>query len=140
MAAGKDLTLEVRNARDAIVPASAAAEAWLQQRQPSSEALYFVLLAIEELVTNCIKYGYDDAGEHTIIIRLSVADQILTVTVIDDGRPFDPLALPPPDLSLDIKDRPIGGLGIFLLRKLADEFHYEWRDGRNRLTLEKRMH
>lgn len=140
MAAGEDLTLEVRNARDAIVPASAAAEAWLQQRQPSSEALYFVLLAIEELVTNCIKYGYDDAGEHTIIIRLSVADQILTVTVIDDGRPFDPLALPPPDLSLDIKDRPIGGLGIFLLRKLADESHYEWRDGRNRLTLEKRMH
>jgi anti-sigma regulatory factor (Ser/Thr protein kinase) len=69
-----------------------------------------------------------------------VADQILTVTVIDDGRPFDPLALPPPDLSLDIKDRPIGGLGIFLLRKLADEIHYEWRDGRNRLTLEKRMH
>ena len=140
MAVGDDFTLKVRNARDAIAPASAAAEAWLQQYQPSAEALYFVLLAIEELVTNCIKYGYDDAGEHTIDIHLSVADQMLTATVIDDGRPFDPLVLPPPELSLDIKDRPIGGLGIFLLRKLADEIHYERRDGRNRLTLEKRMH
>jgi anti-sigma regulatory factor (Ser/Thr protein kinase) len=140
MVVGKSLTLEVRNARDAIAPASAVAEAWLQQYQPSAEALYFVLLAIEELVTNCIKYGYDDAGEHTIDIHLLVADEILTATVIDDGRPFDPLALPPPDLSLDIKDRPIGGLGIFLLRKLADEIHYQRRDGRNRLTLEKRMH
>lgn len=136
---GDSLTLEVRNSRDAIAPASEAAEAWLMRHEPSPEALYFLLLAIEELVTNCIAYGYDDAGEHTIALSLSVADHKLTMTVIDDGHPFDPLAAPPPDLSLDIQHRPLGGLGIFLLRELADHMAYEHLDNTNRLTLTKRM-
>lgn len=133
------LTLEVRNSRDAIAPAGQSAERWLKPYRPSPEALYFVLLAIEELVTNCIKYGYDDDGEHTIGIALSVAGPSLTMVVTDDGRPFDPLAVPPPDLSLDIQHRPIGRLGIFILRKLADQFAYERRDGANRVTLVKQL-
>ncbi len=133
----ESLTLEVRNSRAALAPASEAAEAWLQQCRPSPEAMFFALLAIEELVTNCIKYGYDDAGEHIIVIVLSVADQALTMVVTDDGHPFDPLKVPPPDLSLDIQDRPIGGLGIYLLRELADQITYERRDNKNRLTLTK---
>lgn len=136
---GESLTLEVRNSRDAIAPASERAEAWLLRQAPSPEALYFVLLAIEELVTNCIAYGYDDGGEHIIVIVLSVTDQVLTMIVIDDGHPFDPLAVPSPDLSLDIQDRPIGGLGIFLLRELCDQIAYERRGDTNRLTLTKQM-
>ena len=133
------LTLEVRNSRDAIAPASEAAETWLRRHEPSSEATYFLLLAIEELVTNCIAYGYDDAGEHTIVLSLSVDGQTLTLIVIDDGHPFDPLAVPPPDLSLDIEHRPLGGLGIFLLREFADHIAYERRGNTNRLTLTKRL-
>ena len=136
---GESLTLEVRNSRDAIAPASAKAEAWLEQHQPSPQALNLVLLAIEELVTNCIKYGYDDAGEHTIMVVLSIDDKNLTMNVIDDGHPFDPLAAPAPDLFLQVEDRSIGGLGIHLLRRLADHMAYERRDGSNRLTLTKRM-
>jgi anti-sigma regulatory factor (Ser/Thr protein kinase) len=136
---GESLILQVRNTRDAIAPATQAAEAWLDLHQPSEEARNLLLLAIEEMVTNCIHYGYDDAGEHTIAIRLSVADRTLTMTVIDDGHPFDPLAAPPPDLSLDIEDRPIGGLGIHLLRNLADHVAYERRGHTNRFTLTKRM-
>ncbi|MGC1460888.1 MAG: ATP-binding protein [Terracidiphilus sp.] len=133
----ESLTLEVKNSRAALAPASRAAEAWLQQCRPSPEAAFFILLAIEELVTNCIKYGYDDSGEHTIVIVLSAADQAFTLTVTDDGHPFDPLSVPPPDLSLDIQDRPIGGLGIYLLRELADQITYERRGDKNRLTLTK---
>ena len=91
------------------------------------------------MVTNCIKYAYDDAGEHTVEIVLSVADHAMTILVVDDGRPFDPLAAPSPDLSLPIEDRPIGGLGLHLLRQLADDVRYERRDGANRFTLIKRM-
>lgn len=136
---GECLTIEVRNSRDAIAPASAQAEGWLQSYQPSPQALNLVLLAIEELVTNCIEYGYGDADEHTIVIILSVEDRTLTITVIDDGRPFDPLAAPPPDFSPEIEDRPVGGLGIHMLRRLADHIAYERRDGANRLTLTRRM-
>jgi serine/threonine-protein kinase RsbW len=139
MVVAESLTLEVRNSNAAIKPASDAAELWLKRFQPSPESLFFVLLTIEELVTNCIKYGYDDSSEHTIVVELSVADHVLTVTVTDDGHPFDPLSVPPPNLSLDIQDRPIGGLGIFLLRELADQIAYERRDSKNCLTLTKQI-
>jgi serine/threonine-protein kinase RsbW len=136
---GEPLTLHVRNSVDAIGPASDAVEAWLAGQAISPEVSFFVVLAIEELVSNCIKYGYDDAGEHTIDIALSLADHTLTMIVVDDGHPFDPLSAPSPDLSLAIEDRLPGGLGIHLLRELADEMAYERRDGTNRLTLTKRM-
>lgn len=134
---GDSVRIEVRNARDAIAPASEAAESWLGQHQVGPEASYLVLLAIEELVTNCIKYAYDDAGEHIITILLSIADGTLKMEVIDDGHPFDPLTAPEPDLALDLKDREQGGLGIFMLRQLSDGMAYERRDGTNRLTLTK---
>jgi anti-sigma regulatory factor (Ser/Thr protein kinase) len=124
---------------DAIAPASEAAEAWLQKQKDAAEASFLVSLAIEEIVTNCIKYGYDDTDEHLIDIVLSVADHILKLLVIDDGHAFDPLSAPPPELSLDIEDRQVGGLGIHLLRELADTITYERRGNTNRLTLTKRI-
>ena len=138
MIVSEPFTLRVRNALEAISPANEAAEAWLSAQQVSPEVSFFVGLAIEELVTNCIKYGYDDVGEHFIDIALSVSDHTLTMVVVDDGRSFDPLAVPPPDLSLAIEDRPIGGLGIHMLRELADNVTYERRNGTNRVTLVKR--
>ena len=136
---GEPLTLQVRNAFSAIGPASDAAEKWLSTQPISADVTFLVNLAIEELVTNCIKYGYDDADEHTIEIMLSVADQTLTMLVVDDGHAFDPLAATPPNLDLEIEDRPIGGLGIHMLRELADSIAYERRDGTNRVTLTKRI-
>ena len=71
---GDSLTFRVRNAVEAIEPANLTAEAWLDARHATPEAAFFVRLAIEELVTNCIKYGYD-GGEHAIDISLSIADR-----------------------------------------------------------------
>jgi anti-sigma regulatory factor (Ser/Thr protein kinase) len=136
---GESLTIELRNSSDAIAPAAEEAEAWLEAFGPSPKTLYLVPLAIEEIVTNCIQYGYDDSDEHTILITLSVADRTLTMTVIDDGHAFDPLARATPDLSVGVEERQIGGLGIHLLRNLADEMTYERRDGVNRLTLTKQL-
>src|ERR1700736_2088606 len=135
---GESLTIEVPSYRAAIAHASEQADSWLLPHQPTPQARNLVLLAIEELVTNCIEYGYDDADVHTIRIVLSIHDQYLTMTVIDDGHPFDPLTVPPPDFSVQVQDRPIGGLGIHMLRKLSDHIAYERRDGANRLTLGKR--
>jgi anti-sigma regulatory factor (Ser/Thr protein kinase) len=104
-----------------------------------ADASYLVSLAIEELVTNCIKYGYDDSDGHTVGIILSLDGRTLTMEVIDDGRAFNPLDVPPPDMSLAMEGRPIGGLGIHLLRQLADQMTYERRGGENRLVLTKRM-
>lgn len=129
----------MKNTHDAIAPAAEEAEAWLSAYDPSPKTMYLLPLAIEEIVTNCIHHGYDDAGEHTIVITLSVADHTLTMTVVDDGHEFDPLRKDSPDLTLAVEDRPIGGLGIYLLRNLTDGMTYERRDGMNRLTLTKRL-
>jgi anti-sigma regulatory factor (Ser/Thr protein kinase) len=133
------LTLHVPGTVDAIQPATVQAEAWLVEQQVSFEAMYLVSLAIEELVTNCIKYGYTDSNRHTIDFLLSVDGGTLRLEVIDDGSPFNPLEAPRPDLSLPPEKRPIGGLGLHLLRELADDMNYERRDGTNRLSLTKRM-
>jgi serine/threonine-protein kinase RsbW len=137
--AGATFTVHVRSAMEAIGPAARQAESWLAGQRVSSEAAGFVSLAIEELVTNCIKYGYDDSNDHTVDVVLSVDDGTLRIEVIDDGHAFNPLEIPGPDKSLAMENWPIGGLGIHLLRELADEARYERRDGTNRLTLTKRM-
>ena len=133
------LALQVPGTIDAIHPATVQADAWLVEQQVSFEAMYLVSLAIEELVTNCIKYGYKDAKDHTIDFVLNVEDGTLRMDVIDDGNPFNPLDAPRPDLTLPPERRPIGGLGLHLLRELADEMRYERRDGTNRLSVTKRM-
>lgn len=136
---GVSLIIDVPNSRDAISSASAEADAWLQLHQASLKITNLVLLAIEELLVNCINYGYDDSNEHTIVIDLSIDELNLKMTVIDDGHPFDPLKTPAPDFSLQIQQRPVGGLGIHLLRQLSDHVAYERRDGANRFTLTKRL-
>ena len=133
------LILKVNNAFADIPAASDAASRWLADRNAPPAADYLANLAIEELVTNCIKYGYDDSAQHIIEIELKLTDGELVVSVVDDGHPFNPLELPEPNTDLPIEERPIGGLGIHLLRKMSDRMDYERSNGKNRLTLRKSL-
>jgi anti-sigma regulatory factor (Ser/Thr protein kinase) len=135
----QSLTIEVPGTRDSIALASAQAEEWLQSHHPSAQALNLLLIAIEELVINCVDYGYDDDKTHTIRLVLAIDGENLIITVIDDGHPFDPLSALPPDLSLPVQARPVGGLGIHLLRQLSDQITYQRRDRFNELTITKRL-
>jgi anti-sigma regulatory factor (Ser/Thr protein kinase) len=132
-------TLHIRNSIDAIAPAVDTATAWLNGRQASATDIWFVNLAVDELVSNCVKYAYADSQEHVIDVELQIVDQQLIVTVIDDGRAFDPLTIPPPDMSLAAEDRKIGGLGIHLLLTVSEKMTYERRDNQNRVVLVKKM-
>ena len=133
------LTLQVKNAFAEIPAANEAASRWLADRNLSPAADYLANLAIEELVTNCIKHGYDDKGEHIIEITLKLSANELVLTVTDDGHWFNPLELPEPDTHLPVEDRPIGGLGIHLLRKMSDRMEYERKGGKNQITLHKSL-
>ena len=133
------LTLRIRNSVDAIAPANAAATTWLEANRVPPAATVLANLAIEELVTNCIKYGYSDSNEHLIDVAMMVADGQLIMHVTDDGRPFNPLEAPVPDLSLPLEERPIGGLGLHLLRTMSDSMTYERRGNLNCLTLVKAL-
>jgi anti-sigma regulatory factor (Ser/Thr protein kinase) len=103
----------------------------------AAEKKFGLLLAMEEVFVNICHYAYPDgAGDAEISCR---GDGDLFVLEISDyGRPFDVLALPEPDTELEIMDRPIGGLGIHLVRKLSDAVSYRRQDDRNMLRMEFR--
>lgn len=96
-------------------------------------------LALDELLTNTISYGYLDGGWHEILVELDVTPGCVDLSVRDDGRAFDPLLAPEPDLSAEIEDRQVGGLGIHFVRTLADELSYARERGWNVLRLRKRF-
>ena len=92
-------------------------------------------LGLEEVLTNIISYGFQDTQEHKISLRLILEKNALMAEVEDDGIPFNPLNVQGPDITLSIEDRPIGGLGIHLTKKMMDAIEYERRDGKNLLRL-----
>lgn len=93
-------------------------------------------LAVDEAVTNIILYGYPSSNGR-IWISCRVEGGRVRVQIEDEGVPFDPTAAAEPDLEGDADERPIGGLGIHLIREMTDELRYERRGGRNILVLGK---
>lgn len=96
-------------------------------------------LVVEEAVSNSIRHGYSDETPHEILVRVAFQDGELSVEIEDDARPFNPLEAPLPDLSLPVEERPIGGLGITLMRSLMDRAEYRRSGGKNLLRLVKRV-
>jgi anti-sigma regulatory factor (Ser/Thr protein kinase) len=109
------------------------------QRQGLSDPVRIALdLALEEWLTNILKYAFDDAAEHAIHIRLRISNQEARVVVEDDGKPFNPLDQAPPDITIPMEERIPGGLGIFMIRKSVDTVEYQREAGKNVLILAKR--
>jgi uncharacterized protein (TIGR02172 family) len=97
-------------------------------------------LVVEEVFVNVAEYAYDPGtGKVTVCVDVAKDPAVLTLTFIDTGRPFDPLQKADPDVTLSAEQRDIGGLGIFLTKKLMDDVRYEYRDGQNVLTLTKKL-
>ena len=97
-------------------------------------------VAVEELFVNIANYAYDTVSGK-VTVQVSVYEEPLRVeiTFIDNGRQYDPLAKPDPDITLPAKKRNIGGLGIFMVKKSMDEVTYSYRDGKNILTIIKEL-
>jgi serine/threonine-protein kinase RsbW len=108
------------------------------ERQHLSEDLQFAItLALDEVVTNVIRHGYPAGEVRDIVVWLRLEDGTAVVQVEDEGRPFNPLDAPPVDLDAPLEGRPIGGLGVHLIRSLMDEIAYRREDGRNVLVMRK---
>jgi len=98
-----------------------------------------ILIVLEELVTNLAKYGYRDRAAGSAEVALQINSGHLTLDFVDDGDPFDPLAIAPPNLDAPPEERELGGLGIHIVRSLADEVHYARREARNVLHFKRRV-
>ncbi len=108
---------------------------FLEARGAGARAIHVARLAIEEMATNILKYGYDNTALHDILLRVQIDPGALLVVLEDDGHEFNPLKAPPPDLQAPLDQREPGGLGIHLVRKLAARMDYQRCGGRNRLTV-----
>lgn len=96
-----------------------------------------VQVALDELLSNTVRSGFPPGQTGRIDVRFDIDEGALDVLIVDDGVPFDPLARAEPDTGASLEARPVGGLGIHLVRQLMDRVDYERRDGENRLRLRK---
>ena len=118
------MELILLNRRSEIPRLQDLLESFARDHKFPSKVLHDVQLAVEEHLTNVLNYAFTDQGEHEIRIRLQPGESDLCIEVEDDGRPFNPLEHPTPDFSLPLDQRPIGGLGIHMIRKSMDRLEY----------------
>ena len=124
-------SIRLTNTLEAMSPAIASFEEFLESAEAPFKVIQTSSLALEEFITNIVKYGYDDHGQHEIILEGQLDQDTLTIRLIDSGHPFDPLQAAEPDTEASMEDREIGGLGIMLVRKLARSLTYARQDNRN---------
>jgi anti-sigma regulatory factor (Ser/Thr protein kinase) len=101
----------------------------------SPDVVFGMNVALDEMLSNIIKYGYADDAIHEIRVRLSVDGPMVIAEIEDDGRPFDPLAAAGVDVDAPAEERKVGGLGIHIVRKLMAQMDYARIAGRNRLVM-----
>jgi anti-sigma regulatory factor (Ser/Thr protein kinase) len=106
-------------------------------QQLPAAAVTDMQVALDEVLTNIVNHAHSDRRPHDIRVRLTVTADALEAEIEDDGRPFDPLSIPPPDLGAPLRERAVGGLGIHFARHLMSEVRYTRADNRNHLVLRK---
>lgn len=105
----------------------------------SSELVFNLNLVLEEAVSNVILYAYPKEEHQTISLIARKKDNQLIFVLTDSGKEFDPTQAPDADITLSAEDRPIGGLGIFLIRQIMNTVEYQRIEGKNVLTLGKEL-
>ncbi|WP_129781731.1 ATP-binding protein [Peristeroidobacter soli] len=136
-----DLSFErrlVTDLRDIVALADDVAR-WGEAAGLAEATVFQVNLVLDELITNVIMHGLGVGQPGCIVVRMERAGDVLDIVLIDDARPFDPFSIAPPDLTADIERRPVGGLGVHLVRTLMDAWHYARMDGRNFVSLRKHL-
>ena len=115
-------------------------ERCLEEADCPLKAQMQITVAAEEIFVNIAHYAYaPETGEATVRVEITEEPAAASVTFIDRGIPFDPLAKPDPDVTLSAEERGIGGLGIYMVKKSMDDVRYAYRDGQNILTLTKKL-
>ena len=134
----RELTLEAKvgNLKQVL----AFVDEFLEQLGCSLQYQMRLDVVVEELYVNIASYAYpESSGKATIRIEAEGQPPVVSITLIDNGVPYDPLAKPDPDITLAAHERQIGGLGIFMSKKIMDHMRYSRREGKNILTVTKKL-
>ena len=133
------LSLKIEPRAEELDTITAAVEEFGDAEEWPGALIFRVNLVLEELGLNIINHGgTEDLRE--IEITLTSKPESLTIEIVDNGRPFDPVKeAPEPDLDSGVAERAVGGLGVYLVRTMMDEMHYRRDGGKNYLTLVKEL-
>lgn len=132
-------TFVLANEVAGISPTLGEIEQHLRSLGADHAALAGIEVAMDELLTNIVLYAYRDGQAHEIVVHVDVPDARLRIEIRDDGTPFDPTRAEPPDLEADLDDRPLGGLGLHIVRTVFETVAYERMGGWNVLALTKSL-
>jgi len=137
----KRVAIQVENDLAELERVSRLVDAFGAQHDLPRRVVFELNLVLDEVLTNVMSYGYADTRQHQIIVRLSVMLEPhpaeVVIEVEDDGRPFDPTEAEVPALDSPVEERPVGGLGIHLVRQLMDGLTYRRQQGKNVLLLRR---
>ena len=132
--------LELEAVRENLDEVVAFLEERLDATDCTPKARMQINLAVEEIFVNIASYAYNpDTGKATVRVEVSDEPVSVTITFVDHGVPYDPLAKEDPDVSLSAEERNVGGLGIFLTKQVMDEVSYEYKHGQNILRIRKKV-
>jgi anti-sigma regulatory factor (Ser/Thr protein kinase) len=127
----------ITNSIDEIARIAALVESLASAQSLPVACVWPLNVALDEILSNIINYGYTDNDAHEIRVRISLECGLVVAEIEDDGQPFDPLSTPTPELDVPLEERAIGGLGVHLVRNLMTEVSYARVAGRNLLTMKR---
>ncbi|MEM1059589.1 MAG: ATP-binding protein [Verrucomicrobiota bacterium] len=133
-----DHSFALRNDLDEVTQFTASVEAFGESHQLPGDAVFNLTLALEELVVNVIKHGFEAGTEHEIVVRLRLRENEVLAEIEDDGKPFNPVTdTREYHLREVLHQQPVGGLGVHLVKNLMDSLDYERRGSRNLVRVRK---
>ena len=132
-------TVRITNQRDQVDTVRKFFDDYSKENKLTEKTVHDIQMALDELLTNIVNYGYEDSDEHKIDVRFGINDDAVRVEIIDDSKPYNILEQENPDISLSVEDKPIGGLGIFLIKKLMSNVDYYTKEGKNHLVMTKKL-
>lgn len=136
----RSMRVVLRNRLSEIPRLAEATQAFAAANDLPPDVVFKLDLAFDELITNIVSYAHPKGGDHEIIVQLDREGDELCARIEDDGVPFDPLAeAAEPDTSAGVDERPIGGLGVHLVKAFMDSVEYRRIDDRNHLVMRKRL-
>ena len=133
------LELRIVNRLEEIDRVNSEVNAFAERHGIDSKTRRTLNLVFDELLNNTISYAYEDHEEHEIDLTVAVSENRLYATISDDGKPFNPFDNRAPDTQLSVEDRPIGGLGVHLVRNVMDHVTYERHGSNNVVSMEKEL-
>lgn len=134
-------TLEVEATKQSLMELTELFEMVLQEHGCPAKMQMQFDIAFEELFVNIVNYAYQD-GKGNVRVSYEIekdgVQRSLNISLEDCGTPYNPLSKADPDITLSAKERKVGGLGVFMAKKFLDSIRYEWKEGHNRISFEKK--